>query len=167
MSSSVSPVAVARDVVVSLHYKLSDLAGELIENSFDAEPMPYLHGYGNIIPGLEEELDGAAVGDKLKVTVAPAKAYGERVEEMVQVVPREAFQGVDELAPGMQFQAETDQGPRSVTITGVNDDEVTVDGNHPLAGVTLVFEVEVMDLRLASDEERAHGHVHGPGGHHH
>ena len=167
MSSSSLPVAIAKDVVVSMHYKLSDHAGELIESSFEAEPMPYLHGYGNIIPGLEAELEGASVGDKLTVTVAPKDGYGERIEQMVQVVPREAFQGVEEIVPGMQFQAETDQGPRSVTVTGVNDKEVTVDGNHPLAGVTLVFEVEVMALRLASKEELSHGHVHGPGGHHH
>ncbi|MGB1220725.1 MAG: FKBP-type peptidyl-prolyl cis-trans isomerase, partial [Alcanivoracaceae bacterium] len=126
-----------------------------------------LHGHGNIIPGLENALVGKAAGDKMDVTVEPAEGYGERHEQLIQQVPRTAFEGVDTLEPGMQFQAETGMGPRLFTITEVGGEEVTVDGNHPLAGETLNFAVEVTEVREASAEELEHGHVHGPEGHDH
>jgi FKBP-type peptidyl-prolyl cis-trans isomerase SlyD len=153
--------------VVSIHYTLTNEAGQILDSSENQEPLAYLHGEGNIIPGLEKALTGRTKGEKLKVTVAPAEGYGERDEDMVQAVPRDAFQGVDEITPGMQFQAQSPQGIQLVTVVAVNGDEVTLDGNHPMAGLTLIFDVEIADVRDATSEELDHGHVHGPGGHHH
>ncbi len=130
-------------------------------------PLSYLHGKGNIIPGLEQALAGKAAGDKLDVTVAPEQGYGVRDERLVQIVPRAKFGEVAGLAPGMQVRATSQQGPRIVTVVSVDRDFVTVDGNHPLAGRTLHFSVEVAEVRKATHEEVSHGHVHGPGGHHH
>ena len=159
---------IAENKVVFIHYTLTNQAGEVLDSSHGrGEPLGYLHGHGNIIPGLENALSGKAAGDKLDVTVEPAEGYGDRHDQLIQQVPREAFQGVDELQPGMQFQADTGMGPRMFTITKVEGDDVTVDGNHPLAGETLSFEVEVTDVRDASNEELEHGHVHGEGGHEH
>lgn len=159
---------IAENKVVFIHYTLTNQAGEVLDSSHGrGEPLGYLHGHGNIIPGLENALAGKGAGDKLDVTVEPAEGYGDRHEQLVQQVPREAFQGVDELQPGMQFQADTGMGPRLFTITKVEDEQVTVDGNHPLAGETLSFAVEVTDVREASEEELEHGHVHGEGGHEH
>lgn len=158
---------IAQDSVVSIHYTLTSDAGEVLDSSSGGEPLAYLQGHGNLIPGLERELQGKQSGDKLKVRIAPADAYGEHDAELIQEVPRTAFQGVTDIQVGMQFQAQSNDGPRTVTITKVADDTVTVDGNHPLAGQHLNFEVEVTDVRSATDEELSHGHVHGPGGHHH
>jgi len=159
---------IAENAVVAIHYTLTNDAGETLDSSRERnEPLAYLHGHGNIIPGLENALTGKQAGDALKVTVQPADGYGERHDEMIQDVPRDAFQGVDDLQPGMQFQANTETGPRLFTITEVDGDTVTVDGNHPLAGATLHFDVEITDVREASAEELSHGHVHGPGGHDH
>lgn len=153
--------------VATFHYTLTDAAGKVIDSSDGREPLTYLHGSGNIVPGLEKEMSGKQPGDVFNVVVAPEEGYGMPNPMMVQVVPREAFQGVDTLEVGMEFQAQTPQGPMSVAIAKVDGDEVTVDGNHPLAGQTLHFAIEVTDVRDASLEELTHGHVHGPGGHHH
>ena len=158
---------VAKNKVVSINYTLTDDAHNVIDSSDGDEPLTYLHGSNNIIPGLENALTGKSVGDKLKVTVVPEEAYGERVEDMVQVVPRDRFEPDAELEVGMQFQTPTDDSVSVVTITKVDADSVTVDANHPLAGLTLLFSVEVVDVRDASAEELSHGHVHGAGGHHH
>jgi len=156
------------NAVVSIHYTLTNEAGDTIDSSAGAEPLAYLHGAANIIPGLEDALVGKAVGDKLNVTVAPADGYGEHIAELVQEVPSEMFQGVDEVQVGMEFHAESNTGqPIAVTVTKVEDDKVTIDANHPLAGVTLNFDVEVVEVRDASAEELEHGHVHGAGGHEH
>ncbi|UOO88530.1 peptidylprolyl isomerase [Vitreoscilla massiliensis] len=152
--------------VVSFHYTLTNAQGDVLDQSQD-QPMPYLHGAGNIIPGLEKELTGKKVGDKLTVKVPAAEAYGEYHEQLVNDVPREAFQGVDQIEPGMQFQANTPEGVQVITVKAVNGDQVTVDANHPLAGQDLNFDVEIVDVRDATEEESAHGHVHGAGGHHH
>jgi FKBP-type peptidyl-prolyl cis-trans isomerase SlyD len=157
----------SKDKVVTIHYTLSNDQGEVLDSSSGGEPMPYLHGHMNIIPGLERELEGKKVGDKLKVTVEPKDGYGERNDSMVEVVPRNMFQGVEDIQPGMQFHAQTGDGMAVVTVTKVEGDDVTIDANHPLAGEKLSFEVEVTDVRDASDEELEHGHVHGPGGHQH
>lgn len=158
---------IAKNKVVSINYTLTDDAHNAIDSSDGAEPLTYLHGSNNIIPGLENALTGKSVGDKLKVTVAPEEAYGERVEDMVQVVPRDRFEPDAELEVGMQFQTPTDDDVSVVTITKVDADSVTVDANHPLAGLTLLFSVEVVEVRDASAEELSHGHVHGAGGRHH
>ena len=153
--------------VASFHYTLTNDAGTVIDTSADRAPLTYLHGAGNIVPGLEKEMNGRKPGDVFKVVVAPEEGYGMPNPMMIQVVPREAFQGVETLEVGMEFQAQTPQGPMSVAIAKIDGDEVTVDGNHPLAGQTLHFAVEVTDVRDASLEELSHGHVHGEGGHHH
>jgi len=153
--------------VVSIHYTLTNEAGQVLDSSENQEPLAYIHGHGNIIPGLENALAGLSKGEKLKVTVAPADGYGERDDSMVQAVPRSAFQGVDDITPGMQFQAQSPEGIQLVTVVSVEGDEVTLDGNHPMAGITLIFDVEITDVRDATAEELEHGHVHGPGGHHH
>ena len=152
--------------VVSFHYTLTNAQGDVLDQSQE-HPMPYLHGAGNIIPGLEKELAGKKVGDKLTVNVPAAEAYGEYHEQLVNDVPREAFQGVDQIEPGMQFQADTPEGMQVITVKAVSGETVTVDANHPLAGQDLNFDVEIVEVREATEEESAHGHVHGVGGHHH
>ncbi|WP_018137635.1 MULTISPECIES: peptidylprolyl isomerase [unclassified Thioalkalivibrio] len=158
---------VAQNAVVSIHYTLTNDAGETIDSSEGREPLAYLHGNGQLVPGLERELEGKAAGDKVQAKVAPEEGYGEKIEAMVQEIPLEAFQGVDSVQPGMQFQAETQNGPLTVTVTKVEGDTATVDGNHPLAGENLNFDVEVVEVREASAEELEHGHAHGVGGHQH
>lgn len=157
---------IQNDQVVSFHYTLTDENGTVIDKS-EGQPLVYLHGAGNIIPGLENALTGKTVGDKLNVNVPAAEGYGEYNADMVQEVPRNMFQGVDDIQAGMQFQAQTDDGIQIVTVKDVNDESVFVDGNHPLAGQNLNFDVEIVDIRPATQEELDHGHVHGAGGHHH
>lgn len=150
--------------VVMMHYTLTNDAGEVLDTSRErGEPLTYLHGTGNIIPGLEQALEGKTAGEKLQVTVAPAQGYGEHDAKLIQKVPRRAFKGISDLRVGMQLQA---QG-RPITVTQIAGDMVTIDGNHALAGQTLHFDVEIVEVRAASAEEMSHGHVHGPGGHHH
>ncbi|MES9904573.1 MAG: peptidylprolyl isomerase [Sedimenticola sp.] len=153
--------------VVSLAYTLTDEQGTVIDQSTDGS-FEYLHGAGNIIPGLENGLLGKKVGDKLNVEVAPEEGYGERNEEMIQSVGRDMFNPEDEINPGMQFQAQSPEGQMMVvTVMDVNEESITIDGNHPLAGVNLNFEVEILALRDAVEEEIQHGHIHGPEGHDH
>jgi FKBP-type peptidyl-prolyl cis-trans isomerase SlyD len=158
---------ITQNAVVLIHYTLTDETGKTIDSSAGAEPLAYVHGNGNLIPGLERALEGKQAGDALSVKVSPAEAYGEYDENLVQSVPRDVLQGIDNVRVGMQLQAQSNQGARAVTVTDVADDKVTIDGNHPLAGKNLNFEVKVTDVRTATEEELAHGHVHGPGGHHH
>lgn len=158
---------ITKNKAVAIEYTLTNDAGEVLDSSDGQDPLSYLHGIGNLISGLEEALDGKASGDELKVTISPDKGYGEREEELIQKVPRDRFEDADSLEVGMRFHASSDHGETLVTITGLSDDEVTVDGNHPLAGETLHFEVKVVDVRDATEEELDHGHVHGPGGHNH
>lgn len=147
--------------VASFHYTLTNDAGEVLDSSREREPLAYLHGAGNIVPGLEKALNGREAGDTLKVDVEPQEGYGPRHEELVQTLPMSAFQGVPEVKQGMQFQGNGPQGPILVTVMAVEDDGVKVDGNHPLAGQTLHFDIEVTDVRDATEDERAHGHIHG------
>jgi len=158
---------VQNDHVVSIDYTLKNDAGEVMDSSESTGPLAYLHGHQNIIPGLEKALDDKSVGDSFTVSIEPAEAYGERDENAIQTVPRSMFQGVDEIEPGMRFQAQTEGGVTVVTVKEVNGDEITLDANHELAGETLHFDVEVKDVRPASEEEIEHGHVHGPDGHEH
>jgi FKBP-type peptidyl-prolyl cis-trans isomerase SlyD len=158
---------VAENTVVVIDYTLKDNEGSMLDSSEAAGPLAYLHGAGNIIQGLEEALLGKEAGDEFQASIEPEKAYGERHDQLQQDVPRDLFTGVDNIEVGMQFQSETDQGPVLVTVVAMNDETVTVDGNHPLAGVHLNFDVTVREVREASAEELEHGHVHGEGGHHH
>lgn len=158
---------IAQDDVVTIHYTLSDETDEVIDSSAGGEPLAYLHGHGNIIPGLERELAGKNVGDRLKVRVPAADGYGEYDRALVQQVPRRALKGIANLKVGMRVQAGTQHGQRPVTVTRIAGDMVTLDGNHPLAGRDLQFDVEITAVRAATAEELAHGHVHGDGGHHH
>jgi len=154
--------------VVSIDYSLKDDEGNLIDSSEGADPLAYLHGMGNIIPGLENELEGKAVGDTLSVRIAPEDGYGERSDALTQVVPKNMFEGVEEIQVGMQFHAADANGHMQVvTVAAVADNDVTIDANHPLAGVHLNFDVKVVDIRDASQEEIEHGHAHGDGGHQH
>ncbi|CAK5456690.1 FKBP-type peptidyl-prolyl cis-trans isomerase SlyD [Escherichia coli] len=158
---------VAKDLVVSLAYQVRTEDGVLVDESPVSAPLDYLHGHGSLISGLETALEGHEVGDKFDVAVGANDAYGQYDENLVQRVPKDVFMGVDELQVGMRFLAETDQGPVPVEITAVEDDHVVVDGNHMLAGQNLKFNVEVVAIREATEEELAHGHVHGAHDHHH
>jgi FKBP-type peptidyl-prolyl cis-trans isomerase SlyD len=158
---------IRKDSVVAIRYTLKDDAGDVIESSNAGHPLAYLHGHGNLIPGLERELEGKNAGDRLDVKVSPSNAYGEYDEELVQRVPRDALRDVADVKAGMRLQAQTEHGIRTFTVTDVAQDEVTIDGNHPLAGKSLNFEVEITEVRDATQEELSHGHVHGAGGHHH
>jgi len=152
--------------VVTFHYTLSNAQGEQIESSRDREPMVYMHGAGNIIRGLEKAMAGKAVGEQFEVTVQPAEAYGERDENGVQRISAKHFRNTDRLKVGQPVVLKTNQGEVQVTIVKVGRFNVDVDRNHPLAGQTLTFDVEVTDIREATPEEVAHGHAHGPGGAH-
>jgi len=146
--------------VASFDYVLKNDAGEVLDSSDDGQPMIYLHGAENIIPGLEVELEGKSVGDTFKVTVLPEDGYGVYDESLVEDVQREMFDGVESIEVGMSFQVETPEGIQEVTVSAIDGDTITVNANHPLAGETLHFDVEVTDVRDATDEELEHGHVH-------
>ena len=154
---------ITKDKVASIHYTLRDGDGNILDTSAGREPLTYLQGAGNLIPGMEEGLEGKAKGDKFQLKIAPEKGYGVKDTNLVQKVPRSAF-GNQKIEKGMQFQ--TNQG-QVVTVTETGLESITVDANHPLAGVELHFDVEVTDVRGATPEEISHGHVHGAGGHHH
>ncbi len=151
---------IAKNAVVAIDYTLRDTDGEVLDASPEGQPLQYLHGAGNIIPGLEKALEGKSAGDDVDVSIAPEDAYGERDERLQQDVPKSMFEGVEKIEAGMRFQAQTQSGPQVVTVAAVTGDQVTVDANHPLAGQTLNFKVKVSDVREASDEELEHGHVH-------
>lgn len=160
-------MVVAKDKVVAIDYTLKDDDGQILDQSDDGQPLSYLHGAGMIIPGLESALEGKAADDQVQVVVEPGDGYGEVNEGLRQKVPRSEFADIEDLAVGMQFRVNADDGFIVVTVVDVNDDEVTVDGNHQLAGVTLHFDVKVREIRDATEEEIEHGHPHGPGGHEH
>lgn len=154
-------VSIGDRTVVSIHYTLKDEDGQVIDTSEGAEPLSYLHGAGNIIPGLENALSGKAAGDAFDVVVEPRQGYGEYQAELLQVVPRAAFEGVESIEPGMAFTAQAADGSqRRIVVREVEGDDVTVDANHELAGVDLHFSVEVVGVREATEDEVAHGHVH-------
>lgn len=153
---------ITKHTVASIHYTLTDNSGKVLDSSAGRDPLVYLHGEGNLIPGMEEGLEGQDKGAKLKLKISPEKGYGVRDEKLIQKVPRSAF-GEQKVENGMQFH--TNNG-MVVTVTNVGLEQITVDANHALAGVDLNFDVEVMDVRAATTDEVAHGHVHGPDGHH-
>jgi FKBP-type peptidyl-prolyl cis-trans isomerase SlyD len=160
---------IEKNKVATIDYTLTNPQGQVLDTSKGAAPLSYLHGVGGIIPGLETALEGKSMGEQVSVTIAPEHAYGARNEQLVQEIPRQAFQGVQEIRPGMQFRAQGPNGQQTtVAVISVTDDSVKVDANHPLAGITLKFDVNIVGVRDATPDELAHGHVHGPdGGHHH
>ncbi|MBN7770978.1 peptidylprolyl isomerase [Marinobacter daepoensis] len=158
---------VEKNQVVLFHYSVSDEQGKEVENSRSGEPNAYLHGHGGIIRGLEEALEGREAGDTFSVTVSPDKAYGARRQDAVQRVPIKHLMGAKRWKPGMIAQVQTEQGPRHVVVVKVGHKFADVDTNHPMAGKTLTFDIEIIEVRAADADEIAHGHVHGPGGHHH
>ena len=159
---------VEKDKVVLMHYTLKNDAGDVIDSSDGGDPLPFLQGHGNIIPGLESALEGSKVGDKLDVSIKPEDGYGERMKNAIQEIPSSALQGIDEVKVGMQLQSQDQDGNAFlVTVSKVEDDKITVDGNHPLAGQILHFSVSIESIRKAETEELSHGHVHADGNHHH
>lgn len=153
--------------VVSIHYTLTNDKGEILDSSSRKDSLAYLHGNKNIISGLENELTGKEVGAKFIISIPPEEGYGISDEALLQVIPKNVFQGNEQIEAGMQFQAKSDESIQVVTVIKVDGDKITVDGNHSLAGETLTFNVEVTEIREATEEELQHGHVHGPGGHAH
>lgn len=160
---------IAPNTVASLAYVLTNTQGETLDQADTQQPFVYMHGAHNIIPGLENALNGKQAGDTLEVTIPPEQAYGLKDDSLMQEVPRSMFAGVEEeqIIPGAEFHAQTNAGMQTIVITAVNGDTITIDGNHPLAGQTLHFDVTVLDVRAATKDEISHGHAHGPGGHHH
>ncbi|MDX8402971.1 MAG: peptidylprolyl isomerase [Mariprofundaceae bacterium] len=155
---------VATHKAVSIHYTLTNQTGDVVDSSRDGDPLAYIHGVGALVPGLEKEMEGKASGDNVVVTVQPEDGYGVRSPELIQSVPKAAFQFDGEIEVGMRFEAETDHGIELVEVVEVDDETVTIDANHPLAGETLNFDVNVVDVRDATDEELEHGHIHSSGG---
>jgi FKBP-type peptidyl-prolyl cis-trans isomerase SlyD len=159
-------MTIQRNKVVTINYTLTDESGSLLESSEGQEPLTYLHGAGNLIPGLEASLEGKSAGASLKVSVPPEEAYGVWDQEKVMDIPRSQFSGVENVEAGMQFSVQSEAGEEVVTVSKVEGDTVTIDANHPLAGRTLTFDVTIVGIRDATAEELDHGHVHGHGGHH-
>lgn len=158
---------VADNTVVSFDYTLTDPDGNTLDSSSGRAPLSYLHGASNIIPGLEAQMTGRSAGDEFKVTIPASEAYGERDEQLIQPVPRQAFPAGAQIEVGQQFQARSPDGQsRIVRVIKVEPHQITVDANHPLAGVALTFEVQIRDVRAATAEEIERGHVHAPGGQH-
>jgi len=159
---------ISKNKVVTLEYTLKDNEGVVIDQTTGDDTFAFIHGIGGIIPGLENALDGKQADDALNITIEPDEAYGQREEALLAEVPMDRFDGAGEIQEGMQFQTASEDGTaRVVTVVKIEDGMVTVDGNHPLAGVTLNFDVKVIAVREATQEELEHGHVHGPGGHQH
>lgn len=152
--------------VVGFHFKLTNDKGELIDSSADQPALRYIHGQGNILPGLEKALTGKEEGDSFMLTLQPDEGYGVRDENLVKTMPRSEIKGTAEVAVGTEFEAEFPSGPKMVTVTAIEGDNVTIDGNHPLAGEVLTFEIDVAEVREPTADEHTHGHVHGPGGAH-
>ena len=159
-------MAIGTDSVVSIHYTLKDDTGTVLDRSEAGVPLAYLHGHGNLIAGLEQELTGKNAGDELTVTVPAAQGYGEYDESLVQSVPRRSLRGIKDVKVGMRLHAQSAEGTQALTVTKILGDMVTLDGNHPLAGKSLHFDVRIEEVRAATEEELSHGHVHGPHGHH-
>ena len=154
--------------VVSIHFKLTNDKGDVLDSSEEKDPLVYMHGTQSLIDGLEKELKGKSTGDKFDVTVQPNEGYGNVNPELVKEVPHSAFKGVDDIQPGMQFETTSPEGHlQLITIEEIKEESIRVNANHPLAGEVLHFNVSVEEVRVATAEELEHGHVHGPGGHSH
>ncbi|WP_447970474.1 FKBP-type peptidyl-prolyl cis-trans isomerase [Nitrospira sp. M1] len=161
-------LTIEKHSVVSMHYTLKDNDGNVLDRSESSKPLTYLHGAGNIIPGLEKALAGKVENDSLTVKIEPTEGYGEVNPELVKTIERAAFEGVETLEPGMTFEAKAPDGAsQQITVTKVEGDDVTIDINHPLAGVTLNFDIQIVGVREATKEELDHGHTHDGDGHDH
>jgi FKBP-type peptidyl-prolyl cis-trans isomerase SlyD len=162
-------MTITANKVALIHYTLKNPDGEVLDSSEGQEPLAYLHGFMNLVPGLEKALEGKQVGDKFNIVISAEEGYGEFDAELVQELPKSMFGGVDDIEVGMEFHAETPNGMQVVEVIDVDEDTVTIDGNHPLAGIDLHFDVEITAIREATAEELQHGHVHAAGGcgHHH
>lgn len=158
---------VGKDTVVQLYYSLFDADNSLIEKTEEGNPIAYLHGHANMIAGFEKAMEGKAVGEHVSITLSPDEAYGQRREDAIARVPVKHLQGAKVWKKGMNAIVHTEQGARQVTVVKVGLKMVDVDTNHPMAGKTIRFEVDIADIRAATAEEIAHGHAHGAGGHHH
>jgi len=161
-------VEIKKHAVVTIDFELKDDDGNVLDSSEGSDSLHYLHGTKNIIEGLEKALEGKKAGDAISVVISPEEGYGVRDDDRIQSVPRDTFENQEQVKVGEQFTAQGPEGEQlTVTISEVTDDKVVVDGNHPLAGMNLNFEVEIKQVREATKEELDHGHVHGAGGHHH
>jgi FKBP-type peptidyl-prolyl cis-trans isomerase SlyD len=158
---------ISKNAVVSIDYILTDGKGEVLDRSSKGKPLQFIHGSGHLIPGLEKALEGKTAGESMKANIPHAEAYGVRDEDLMQSLSKADFADIPDLQEGMELEAEGEDGVRIITIVGIEGDKVTVDGNHPLAGVDLTFDVTIVAVREATKDELGHGHVHGPGGHHH
>lgn len=158
---------VAKETVVTIDYTLTDNDGEVIDTSLGRDPLSYVHGVGSLVPGLEAALEGKSAGDTLTVAVAPSEGYGYHDPALVHVASRSQFAGIDDIEVGMRFRAGSDEETMIVTVVAVDGDDITLDANHPLAGVTLNFDVKVLNVRPATPAEIAHGHPHGTDGTNH
>jgi len=160
-------MGIAKNKVVTIHYTLKNKEGNILDTSDGGDPLAYIQGAGNIVAGLEKALEGKTVGEKVKTVVSPKEGYGVRTDSLVQEVPLSEFGKTDEVKVGTQFQVRSEKEIRLATVKAIDGDKATLDLNHPLADETLHFSVEVLEVRDATSDELAHGHVHGPGGHHH
>lgn len=154
---------ITKDAVVKMHFSVMDDEQNTIDNTYDGEPLEIIAGHGYLVPGLEVAIADKQASDTFSVTIEPEQGYGERHDNLTQVVEKSMFEGMD-IDVGMQFRATTDEGEHTVIIIGIEGDEVVIDGNHPLSGLTLTFDVEIVDVREATPEELEHGHVHTEGG---
>ncbi len=157
---------IGKHSVVEIHYTLKNAEGDILDSSAGGAPLMYLHGTHGLIPGLEQELDGKAVGATFNAIIPPALAYGEINPDLIHTLDKSMFRGVDKIEPGMVFTAQGEHGHQHITVKSVEGDQVTIDGNHEMAGKTLHFDVEVISIRDATEEEIDHGHVHAHGDHH-
>jgi FKBP-type peptidyl-prolyl cis-trans isomerase SlyD len=168
MAKNTTPASIQEGCVVNVAYTLTNSKGEVLDQATAKDPFAFIHGAQQVVPGLEKALTGLKTGDAKKITIPPADAYGEVDPSLKLTVKRTQFPPTVELKAGMQFETQTADGHGLIfTVEGVKGDSVSIDGNHPLAGQTLHFDIEVLEVRKATQEELAHGHVHGPGGHHH
>lgn len=158
---------ISKNKVVSIDYTLTDSKGEVLDSSSKGQPLQFIQGAGHLIPGLEAVLEGKKTGDALKAEIPAKDAYGARDESLMQTIPKDNFEDIPDLKIGMELEAESDDGVRVITVVAIDGENVTVDGNHPLAGMDLSFDVTIVGVREATTDELGHGHVHGPGGHHH
>jgi FKBP-type peptidyl-prolyl cis-trans isomerase SlyD len=160
-------MTITKGSVVLFDYTLTDDEKDIIDSSKDSGPLAYLHGEGQIVKGLEKAMEGRGAGDSFKISVSPAEGYGLPDPAKIATVTADQIEGGEELEEGMQLEASSDAGEQIVVVTKIEGNKVTLDGNHPLAGMTLHFDIMIREVRAATAEEIEHGHVHGPGGHHH